>query len=305
KFTRNDGRNIMIPMNHLDNHDKDFWWQSPDGLVAFLGGKGTNLRYRFLDGSGLNIFHHYCMWGYDIHFFEIVAPGSGNGENQPPELKPGKVFSHRYLLEAIDDAESEKLLLSSEEHPWRERDQVRLENAPVYKPGLNILQERLGRQDDRGFFQANSECRFLPHHPGRRTPGVLLIENNRKPLSQTDPIINAWELTLGSDNWHTPIESGKIYEISVWVKLEASGKDSFAVIAAQYLSQYNQAKPSWRVERSPVFLSNKISGKTGWRQLVLRTPKLPGPYTCTMNISLELHGCGTCYFDEFEFRPTS
>lgn len=298
-FARPDGRTIRIPMNHLDNHDKDFWRQSADGFMAMLGGKGTNLRFRFLEGTGKNICHHYCMWGYDIHFFEIIAPGSGTGENPPPVLEAGKELYHHYILEALSDEESAEILTGAEDHPWRQRDSRRLSNTPRYNTGVNYFQRGLGRQDNGGLFRTVSSCEFLPEHPGRTEPGVLLIENNNCHFDGTAPY-NAWQIGLGPDNWHTPIESGVAYKISVWAKLEAVG-DTFTRIAANYLQQFDQATPDFRVESSDTFYSNKISGKTGWQQLVLTTPKLPEGYICVMRISLELHGRGTCYFDEFEF----
>jgi hypothetical protein len=301
-FSRKDGKTIRIPMNHLDNHDKDFWKQSSNGFMALLGGNGTNIRYRFLEDTGKNISHHYCMWGYDIHFWETIAPGTGKEDNPAPVLPVGYEFYHHYVLEALSDAESEQILLEANDHPWRERDQKRLENAPAYNTGINYFQRGLGRQDDGGFFEAASECKFLPNHPGRIEPGVLLIENNHCQFDGSLPH-NSWDITLGSDQWHTPIESGKSYEISVWAKLEHRREEkSTARIAMKYIQQFNQGTPEFRVERSEPFYSNTVTGKSGWEKLTLITPELPDGYICSFIIALEFHGRGTCYFDEFECK---
>jgi hypothetical protein len=291
-------------MNHLENFDKDFWRQSPDGVMAILGGKGTNLQYRFLDGTGKNVFHHYCMWGYDIHFHELIAKGSGGAKNPEPPLKKGKRFRHHYVLEPLSDAESKRLLRDSEEHPWRQGDQMRLDHVARYNPGLNQFQEHLGRQDDGGFFRPTSQCFFLPEHPGRRSPGCLCIDNRGgyQPAGIEGPQWNAWTMTLGSDNWHTPIESGVHYEISVWVRLQGTA-DLSARIAMQYITQVNQGKTSWKVKRSRWYSSKPVGGKkTGWENLVLKTPRLPKTYVCSMPIALEVRGRGKALFDEFEVR---
>lgn len=301
-FTRNDNQTVHIPMNHRDNHDKDFWKQSKNGSLFLLGGDGTNMRYRFLDGTGSNIYHHYCMWGYDLHFIEIIAKGTGENNNPNPVLPAGHVLYHHYTLEALSNEESNHILHNAIEHPWRERDQKRLDNTPVYKPGITSFNNHLGRQDDRGFFQPVTTCQYLPHHPGRTEPGVILIETDDFDFDGR-PLYNAWTIGLGSDNWHTPIESDSVYEITVWAKLESNlNENSKARVALQYVEQFNQGKPDFRTERSKVYYSNGISGKTGWTRLVLRTPRLPENYVCTFRIALELHGRGTCYFDEFECR---
>jgi hypothetical protein len=72
-----------------------------------------------------------------------------------------------------------------------------------------------------------------------------------------------------------------------------------------YMTQYNQAKPSWRVKPSKTCFSNEAHGKTGWVQLRLVTPKLPAAYVSSMTIRLELLGRGLAYFDEFECRPVA
>ncbi|HEY3416604.1 MAG TPA: hypothetical protein VGM23_06950 [Armatimonadota bacterium] len=299
-FTRDDGAVVRIPMNHLENHDKDFWKQAPDGYIAMLGGEGTNLRYRLLEGSGRNICHHYCMWGYDIHFFEIVGTGTGDGTPNAPTIASGTEFYHHYVLETVTDGESQSIIDQAIDHPWRERDEQRLANVARYNPGLNLFQRGLGRQDDTGFFQPSTMCQFLPRHPGRRTPGVLAISNDYAgPSYDGAQLYNAWLVTLGSDNWHTPIESNRIYEITVWAKLEPADEGAFARISMQYVTQQDQATPQWTVERSPIFFSNEVHGKTGWTKMVLRTPRLPEDYVSVMNIGLEFRGRGLCYFDEF------
>lgn len=304
-FTRQDGQTVRIPLNHLDNHDKDFWRQAANGSLYLLGGNGTNIRYRFLEDSAENICHHYCMWGYDLHFFEIIAKGSGENENQNPVLKTNRKLYHHYVLEAMTDVESEQVLTSAIEHPWRERDQKRLENTPRYNPGLNYFNRQLGRQDDGGFFEPASICQYLPHHPGRTEPGVILIETGHFDFDGNS-LYNAWNIALGSDNWHTPIESGEVYEISVWARLESGlNEKSKARIAFKYVQQFNQATPEFRTETSDAFYSNEITGKTGWTKLVLRTPQLPDNYISLFRISLELHGRGTCYFDEFECKQSN
>jgi hypothetical protein len=303
-FARADGKIIKIPMNHLENHDKDFWRQSPDGFVAFLGGKGTNLRYRFLDGTGRNVCHHYCMWGYDIHFWQIFAPGSGGSPNERPELPEGFVFKHRYVLESMSDEEASNLLQNAEDHPWRQGDQRSLDNTPVYVPGVTEFHESLKREDDRGFFQPALTADFLPEHPGRKTPGCVRLDNHGFAYDRDGNSVaqyNAWAISLGSDNWHTPIEPGAKYEISAWVKLEADEK-AVARIAANYVVQYDQAKPTFRTETSKTFFSNEVRGKTGWVKLQLLTPEMPEEYICTMNVRMELIGRGLAYFDEFEFK---
>lgn len=301
-FTRHDGQTVRIPLNHRDNHDKDFWRQQENGCLYLLGGKGTNVRYRFLEETGRNICHHYCMWGYDLHFFEIVAKGSGVNDNPNPVLEQGRKFYHHYCLEAMTDDESERTLTSAIEHPWRERDQKRLENNPRYNVGVNYFRRQLGRQDDGGFFQPVSTCQYLPHHPGRSEPGVILIETDGFDFDG-NKLYNAWHISLGSDQWHTPIESGKVYEISVWAKLESGLNENSKVrIAMKYIQQFNQGTPEFKVNTSEAFYSNEITGKTGWTKLVLRTSQLPEGYICTFIIALELHGRGTCYFDEFECK---
>ena len=302
-FKRYDGPFVRIPMNHLENHDKDFWRQAPDGVMAMLGGKGTNLQYRFLEGTGRNVCHHYCMWGYDIHFLQIEAPGSGTGKNPPPKVKKGRRYYHHYVLETLTDKQSRDLLRRAEDHPWREVDQRRLDNVARYNVGLNRFQTHLGRQDDGGLFRPSSECLFLPTHPGRRTPGCLCIDNHLVAHAFDDPTppYNAWMIGLGSDNWHTPIERKRRYEVSVWVKMEGE-PGTLARIAMNYQVQRNQAKPSFRVTTSKTHYSNAAEGKTGWVKLVLTTPRMPDAYVSTLRIAMELVGRGIAYFDEFECR---
>ena len=302
-FKRYDGTLIRVPMNHLENHDKDFWRQAPDGIMAMLGGKGTNLQYRFLDGTGKDVCHHYCMWGYDIHFFAIEAPGTGSGENPPPTLDKGKRYHHHYVLEALSDRQSRDLLAQATDHPWREVDQRRLDEVARYNTGLNRFQTHLGRQDDGGLFRPTSQCLFLPDHRGRRSPGCLCIDNHQVAHGFDDPKppYNAWTIGLGSDNWHTPIEANRRYEISVWVKMEGE-PGTTARIAMKYQVQRHQATPRFRVTTSKAHYSNVARGKTGWVKLTLTTPRLPDGYVSTFRIAMELIGRGIAYFDEFQCR---
>lgn len=303
-FRHRDQGLVRVPMNHLENHDKDLWPQADDGLLAFVGGRGTNLQYRFLDSTGRGVHHHYCMWGYDIHFWAVMA-GSGL-RAQPPRLKRGHRFHHRYILEPISDRESKHLLAASTEHPLTPAHQRRLDNTPAYDPGTNRFQRGLGRQDDGGFFQAALTADFLPTQPGRRSPGCILLDNHLmaadaagRPLAP----YNAWALGLGPDNWHEPIRPGRRYEISVWARLEPEDDATCARIAVQWAMQHAPGTTRFRVRRSRVLHSPPLHGRTPWTRLVVTTPPMPRTYVSLLDIRLELLGRGLGWFDEFRCRP--
>jgi hypothetical protein len=286
-FVQRDDVTHRIPHHHLETSDKHniemhvgdrFLWllEDENPVVEICSSETVN--------AGL------CAYMWDAHFGYRVC---FNGEDT--RLSSGATYNAQFRLSSILRDEGEAIASSA---TTRKADE--LQSIPIYVDGLNTFSESLRENEMR--------VDVWPWEHDQSIPGLVEHEVDRQEgrsdnaslrIQTFQQVSGGWmATTLGPAFGEQAFENGKKYRLSAFVKTREM------VGSAQIGVRLHRAGVGdvFDLNSYDTYYSNHIvTGPSEWQRVTVITPEI-NPAPDRLHLLLEVHGSGTCWFDDVIFE---
>ncbi|MCD6408563.1 hypothetical protein J7L87_05900, partial [bacterium] len=275
-YKRTDNSYILVPCNHAPGHQKDLWEIGYNGFVGCLDNPEAQFIIE-IKNSSLPTVCHFCMWGFDIHFWLVFNEEIENYEN--PVVKKGKKYSVEYEIKIPDKKWTQKILREAKMAEEFTLDK-HLRNVPAYIEGLNRFDEKLGLFDVRPFWQRSSLL-FWDKSEG-------FTDKNSLSIYHQENTKNSWKLQLGQSQFGNPIKGKTKYRLSGYIKTNL--ENGYGRIGMRFLKV---EKPGYGEKHiwTDFYYSKKVEGKNDWQKVEVEA-ETPEGEIFVVEIIFELNGKG-------------